>query len=74
MCSLWSVLGKPEEFPFYYVQVLIERLKQGSVETVKKVKEALDGDEPLFTYKDKRRLAKRDSCWQSSCDGVLQFL
>jgi len=63
LSSLWSVLGKPEEFPFYYVQVLIERneafkhiehLEKRSVETGKKVKEALSGNEPLFTYKDKR--------------------
>lgn len=62
LSSLWSVLGKPDEFPFYYVQVLIERnpafkkiehLEKGSVETGKKVKEALRGDKPLFTYKDK---------------------
>jgi hypothetical protein len=58
-----SVLGKPEEFPFYFVQVLIERnpafkqiehLEKGSVETGKKVKEALSGNEPLFTFKDKK--------------------
>ena len=63
LSSLWSVLGKPEKFPFYYVQVLIERneafkhiehLEKRSVETGKKVKEALSGNEPLFTYKDKR--------------------
>ena len=63
LSSLWSVLGKPDEFPFYYVQVLIERnpafkqiehLEKRSVETGKKVKEALSGNEPLFTYKDKR--------------------
>ena len=63
LSSLWSVLGKPEEFPFYYVEVLIERnpafkqiehLEKRSVETGKKVKEALSGNEPLFTYKDKR--------------------
>lgn len=63
LSSLWSVLGKPVEFPFYYVQVLIERnpafkqiehLKKKSIGTVKKVKEALRGDKPLFTYKDKK--------------------
>jgi hypothetical protein len=63
LSSLWSILGKPEKFPFYYVQVLIERneafkhiehLEKRSVETGKKVKEALSGNEPLFTYKDKK--------------------
>lgn len=63
LSSLWSVLGKPEGFPFYYVEVLIERneafkhierLEKGSVETGKEVKKALRWDKPLFTYKDKK--------------------
>lgn len=63
LSSLWCVLGKPEGFPFYYVEVLIERneafkqiehLEKRSVATGKKVKEALRGNAPLFTFKDKK--------------------
>jgi hypothetical protein len=56
------VLGCPDNYPFYSVQVLIEpnsafrqieHLEKGSVETRKKIKGVLRGNEPLFTYKGK---------------------
>ncbi len=70
LSSLWSVLGHPESFPFYFVQVLIEpnqafreieHLEKRSAETGRKVTEALRGYEPLFTYKGKEIVKIREA-------------
>lgn len=63
MKSLWTTLGAPDGFPFYFVQVLIERnepfrrlenLKKGTPETKEKVIESLIKGESLFRFRDFR--------------------
>ncbi len=58
---LWKLLGSPDSFPFFLIELHlspkksfddIAPLKKGQVETRERVKAALLGSEPLFTFEE----------------------
>ena len=60
LTSLWNLLGKPTNFPFYLVKIKTKRLdafdlvkdfKKGREETSEAVCAALQGKAPLFSFK-----------------------
>lgn len=61
LLHLWDILGKPQTFPFFLIEVPLsptsvfaplENLPKGSLETANQVSTTLIGKEPLFRFMD----------------------